>query len=82
LLDKDYESDPALVWINLIPSIDVIYDNTVEIRIPLADLGNPEKVSIAYYREFSVDGGISEVLASLGVVQIPPWQVYLPTIIR
>jgi hypothetical protein len=77
-----YSGNPALVFTHLIPTIDVMYSNTVEIRIPLADLGNPDRVDVRLYRENLGDGSISTPIASLGVVAVPPWRTYLPLIFK
>jgi len=77
---EQYSTDPALVFTHLIPSIDVIYGSTVEMRIPLADLGNPTRVQVALYRETLDDGTFSELIPSLGVVTAPPWRTCLPLV--
>ncbi len=73
-----YAGHPDVIFTHLIPSIDVIYGSTVEIRIPLADLGNPDRVEVVLYLEDLGDGSMSGVIPSLGVVTAPPWHIYLP----
>jgi len=63
--------DPALVFTHLIPTIDVIYSDTVEIRIPLVDLQSPTLVQVAEYREDQDDGTFSTPISSLGIVAPP-----------
>jgi hypothetical protein len=73
-----YAGDPAFIFAHLIPTIDVIAGSTVEIRIPLSDLGNPDRVEVVLYREDLGDGNPSGVIPSLGVMAAPPSAVYLP----
>lgn len=79
---EEYVGHPELIFTHLIPSIDVIYAGVVEIRIPLADLGNPDLVEVLQYREILDDGGPSGVIPSLGVVTAPPWHIRLPLTLR
>ena len=67
-----YAGDPAYIFAHLIPSIDVVYGSTVEVRIPLADLGNPDRVELVLYREDLGDGTPSGVIPSLGVMAAMP----------
>jgi hypothetical protein len=73
---------PALIYTNLIPTIDMVYSTTVEVRIPLADLGNPDRVEVILYREETGGGIVSGLIPSLGVVAAPPWRAYLPLVLR
>jgi hypothetical protein len=73
---------PATIFTHLIPSIDVVYSSTVEIRIPLADLGDPDRVEVVLYRENIGDGTMSGLVPSLGVVAAPPWRAYLPLVAK
>jgi hypothetical protein len=75
-----YSGHPDLIFTHLIPSIDVIYGSTVEVRIPLADLGNPGRVEVVLYREVLGDGSPSGVIPSLGVVTAPSWHIHLPLV--
>ncbi len=77
-----YAGQPDLIFTHLIPSIDVIFGQTVEIRIPLEALGNPKKVEVELYRENLGDGSMSGLIPSLGVVTAPPWRINLPVIIK
>lgn len=79
----EYVGHPELIFTHLIPSIDVIYGGVVEVRIPLADLGNPDRVEVLQYREILEDGSSpSGEIPSLGVVTGPPWRIRLPLIVR
>ncbi len=82
LSSAEYSGYPDLIFMHIIPSIDVIYGSTVEIRIPLADLGNPDRVGVALYRENLGDGSMSGVIPSLGIVAAPSWHIRLPLILR
>lgn len=73
-----YVGHPDLIFTHLIPSIDVIYGSTVEIRLPLVDLGNPGRVEVLTYREILDDGSPSGLIPSLGIVTAPAWHIYLP----
>jgi hypothetical protein len=79
---EEYVGHPELIFTHLIPSIDVIYGGVVEVRIPLADLGNPKRVGVMLYREILDDGNPSGLIPSLGVVTAPPWRTRLPSILR
>jgi hypothetical protein len=69
---NEYVGHPELIFTHLIPSIDVIFDKVVEVRIPLVDLGNPNHVGVMSYREILDDGNPSSLIPSLGVVTNPP----------
>jgi hypothetical protein len=77
-----YAGHPELIFTHLIPSIDVNYGSTVEVRIPLVDLGNPARVGVVLYREDLGDGSMSGVIPSLGVVTAPPWHIALPLVMK
>ena len=82
LLNSDeYAGNPALIFTHIIPTIDVLYGHTVEIRIPLADLGNPDQVEVVLYREVFSDGNPSGVIPSLGVIEAPSGQITLRSIV-
>jgi hypothetical protein len=76
-----YAGDPARIFTHLIPSIDVIYSSTVEIRIPLAELGNPDRVEVVLYREDLGDGNMSGVIPSLGVMAALPERIDLQPLV-
>jgi hypothetical protein len=65
---QEYASDVAAAVTHIIPTIDVIYNSTIEVRIPLVNLGNPSSVEIVGYLEDQGDGTITTVIPSLGVV--------------
>ncbi len=79
---SEYVGHPELIFTHLIPSIDVIYGSTVEIRIPLADLGNPKRVGVRLYREDLGDGTMSGLIPNLGVAAAPPWRISIPMTMR
>jgi hypothetical protein len=69
---NEYVGHPELIFTHLIPSIDVIFDKVVEVRIPLADLGNPNHVEVMLYREILDNGNPSSLIPSLGIVTNSP----------
>jgi len=77
---KFVREDDASTLHHLMWTIDVIYSNTVEIRIPLVDLGNPTRVEVVQYRE-DQGGGNFSTIPSLGVVA-PPFRLHLPVILK
>jgi len=76
-----YAGDPAYIFAHLIPSINVVYGSTVEVRIPLADLGNPDLVELVLYREDLGDGTPSGVIPSLGVMKSAPGRISFHSIV-
>lgn len=68
LFAQKYVGNPADIFTHLIPSIDALYGSTVEVRIPLSDLGNPESLALLLYREDIGDGSISGLIPSLGMI--------------
>lgn len=79
---EEYTGDPAAIFTHLIPTVDAIFSSTAEVRIPLADLGNPSQVEVILYREDTGGGTMSGLIPSLGVVAAPPWRAYLPLAVR
>jgi hypothetical protein len=79
---NEYVGHPDQIFMHIIPSIDVIYGSVVEIRIPLEDLGNPQRVGVGLYLEDQGGGTLSGLIPSLGVVTAPSWRIRLPLVIK